>query len=101
MSDPISRLQLARQEIDRLFGLGYAKFACQAPTMPDDPLPAAICAGWSTVRDLRPVRPGAANAGDASDDCNRDALEHRRRHRPRFYYRHSQNHSRETAETPA
>ena len=33
MSDPISRLQLGQQEIDRVFDLGYAEFACQAPSV--------------------------------------------------------------------
>lgn len=58
----------------------------------------ATCAGWSTGRDLRPARTGAADAGGASDDRSGDALE---RHRPRLYYRLLQRHSRETAGTAA
>jgi hypothetical protein len=44
-----------------------------------------------------PPGTGAADAGGASDDRSRDALERRRRYRARLHYRLLQHHSREMA----
>ena len=84
------------QEAQSLINAPPARENHDHQVLPQVPRGLLALAGVPAVT-FGPPGTGAADAGGASDDRSRDALERRRRYRARLHYRLLQHHSREMA----